>query len=183
MCVFLANGTCVCVDVEYGANTTCSSILKTLIETEELRLPPVATEVFSLWMMSPELGKLFTFLEVRVILALAWLTEVQLKPHHKPVKLHTEWSQLVAKFTKFDGSYSLPEPTLHLRRNAFYNKADEKRLRDPAVIELLYCEAKQNVLVGRYPCDLGEAILLGSFAARITLGNYMPQMHTANFFR
>lgn len=71
MCVFLANGTCVCVDVEYGANTTCSSILKTLIETEELRLPPVATEVFSLWMMSPELGKLFTFLEVRVILALA----------------------------------------------------------------------------------------------------------------
>lgn len=108
---------------------------------------------------------------------------MQLKPHHKPIKVHAEWPQLVTKFTKYDGSYSLPEPTLHLRRNTFYNKNDEKRLRDPAVIELLYYEAKQNVLAGRYPCDLAEAVLLGSFTARITHGNYMPQQHTANFFR
>ena len=172
------------MDVEYGANTTCSSILKTIVETEDLRLPPVAMEVFSLWLMSPELGKQSIILWIHQLLTdLLPKTEVQLKPHHKPAKLHAEWPQLVAKFTKYDGSYSLPEPTLHLRRNTFYNKADEKRLRDPAVIELLYCEAKQNVLIGRYPCDLGEAILLGSFSARINLGNYMPQIHTANFFR
>ena len=57
MCVFLSNGTCVCVDVEHGVNTNSATILKTLIETEELRLPPFALNVFALWMISPELGK------------------------------------------------------------------------------------------------------------------------------
>lgn len=56
VCVFLSNGTCVCVDVEHGINTNSATILKTLIETEELRLPPVAMDVFALWMISPELG-------------------------------------------------------------------------------------------------------------------------------
>jgi|688.fasta_scaffold982421_2 hypothetical protein len=57
VCVFLSNGTCVCVDVEHGVNTNSATILKTLIETEELRLPPFAMNVFALWMISPELGK------------------------------------------------------------------------------------------------------------------------------
>ena len=56
MCVFLSNGTCVCVDVEHGVNTNSATILKTLVETEDLRLPPVAMDVFALWMISPELG-------------------------------------------------------------------------------------------------------------------------------
>lgn len=56
MCVFLSNGTCVCIDVEHGVNTNSATILKTLMEAEELRLPPVALNVFALWMISPELG-------------------------------------------------------------------------------------------------------------------------------
>lgn len=109
--------------------------------------------------------------------------EVQLKPNHKPIKVYNEWSQLVKKFTKQDISLGCPEPTLHLRRNAFYHKNDEMRLRDPGIIELLYCEAKHNVLVGRYPCDLSETFLLGSLVARINLGNFVPQQHTPMFFR
>ncbi|XP_046441277.1 putative FERM domain-containing protein FRMD8P1 [Daphnia pulex] len=164
LCVFLSNGTCVCVDVEHGVNTNSATILKTLIETEELRLPPFAMNVFALWMISPEL-------------------EVQLKPHHKPIKIYAEWAQLVKKFTKYDGNSTLPEPTLHLRRNAFYHRSDEMRLRDSGIIELLYCEAKHHVLVGRYPCDLPETFLLGSLVARINLGNFIPQQHTPMFFR
>lgn len=111
------------------------------------------------------------------------ILEVQLKPHHKPIKIYAEWAQLVKKFTKCDHTTPTPEPTIHLRRNAFYHKSDEMRLRDPAIVELLYCEAKHNVLVGRYPCDLSETFLLGSFVARITLGNFTPQQHTPMFFR
>ena len=109
--------------------------------------------------------------------------EVQLKPHHKPVKVYSEWPKLVRKYTKYDGRHPLSEPVLNLRRNAFYRKNDELRLRDSAVIELLYYEAKHNFLTGRYPRDMTECFLLGALSARIHLGNFVPHHHNANFFR
>ena len=76
------------------------------------------------------------------------------------------------------------EPTLNLRRNAFYHKNDEIRLRDSTIIELLYFEAKHNILVGKYPCsDVSEAIFFASLVARINLGNFVPQQHNPYFFR
>ena len=56
MCVFLSHGTCVCVDIEHGVNTLAANVLKTLVGSDDLRLPPIAMEVFALWMVSPELG-------------------------------------------------------------------------------------------------------------------------------
>lgn len=188
VCVFLSNGTCVCIDVEHGVNTNSATILKTLVEAEELRLPPVALNVFALWMISPELGNglnryyYFSFCFITLFVYL-WFVEVQLKPHHKPIKIYSEWGQLVKKFTKYDGNPALPEPTLHLRRNVFYHRSDEMRLRDSGIIELLYCEARNNVLIGRYPCDLPETFLLGSLVARVNLGNFIPHQHTSMFFR
>ena len=189
MCVFLSNGTCVCVDIEHGVNTLAANVLKTLVGSDDLRLPPIAMEVFALWMVSPELGNnnhhflpLACF-DSMVINRSFLLAEVQLKPHHKPVKLHEEWPQLVRKYTKYDGSSALAEPTMHLRRSVFFHRNDEMRIRDPAIIELLYCECKHNVLIGRYPCELSETYLLGSLVARINLGNFIPQQHTPMFFR
>jgi len=57
------------------------------------------------------------------------------------------------------------------------------RLRDSAIIELLYHEAKRNVLCGRYPRDMSESYLLGGISARIALGNFNPQQHNSTFFR
>ena len=57
------------------------------------------------------------------------------------------------------------------------------RLRDSAIIELLYHEAKRNVLCGRYPRDISESYLLGGISARIALGNFNPQQHNSTFFR
>jgi len=165
VCVFLSNGTCVCVDTENGLHTTAAAILKSLVETEDLNLPPVAADVFALWMVSKEL-------------------EVQLKAHHKPMKLFTDWPKLVRKYTKMDKNMFPSEPTLNLRRNAFYHKNDEIRLRDSTIIELLYFEAKHNILVGKYPCsDVSEAIFFASLVARINLGNFVPQQHNPYFFR
>ena len=87
------------------------------------------------------------------------------------------------KYTKCSGSSAVSDPVLNLRRNAFYHKNDEMRLRDSAIIELLYHEAKRNVLCGRYPRDISESYLLGGFSARIALGNFNPQQHNSTFFR
>ena len=56
VCIFLSNGTCTCVDVEDGNRTSSAHILKSIVETEECRLPPMAIDVFALWMSSPEIG-------------------------------------------------------------------------------------------------------------------------------
>lgn len=112
------------------------------------------------------------------------ITEVQLKAHHKPMKLFTDWPKLVRKYTKIDKNLFPSEPTLNLRRNAFYHKNDEIRLRDSTIIELLYFEAKHNILVGKYPCsDVSEAIFFASLVARINFGNFIPQQHNPYFFR
>ena len=62
--MFLSNGTCVRVDVEDGIHTTSATILKSVIDTEELHLPAVALDVFSLWMVSTEFGNVL----VKIIL-------------------------------------------------------------------------------------------------------------------
>lgn len=55
--------------------------------------------------------------------------------------------------------------------------------RDERVLEMLYAEAKYNIIEGRYPCEMSQYIMLGSIQARIELGPYNPQFHTINFFR
>ena len=99
------------------------------------------------------------------------------------MKIHAEWPKIVKKYTKYDGSYSLSEPVLSLRRNAFLHKNDEMRLRDSSIIELLYFEAKRNVLTGRYPREVSDCIVLGGLSAKISLENITPQLHNPSFFR
>jgi hypothetical protein len=50
-------------------------------------------------------------------------------------------------------------------------------------LDLLYEEAKYNILEGRYPCEVSHYIMLGGIQARIELGPYNPQVHTTQFFR
>lgn len=51
------------------------------------------------------------------------------------------------------------------------------------MLELLYEEAKYNVLEGRYPLEVSHYIMLGGLQARIELGPYNPHLHTPDFFR
>ena len=55
--------------------------------------------------------------------------------------------------------------------------------RDQKLLDLLYEEAKHNILEGRYPCEVSHYIMLGGIQARIELGPYNPQVHTTQFFR
>jgi len=55
--------------------------------------------------------------------------------------------------------------------------------RDHKLLDLLYEEARYNILEGRYPCEVSYYIMLGGIQARIELGPYNPQVHTIQFFR
>lgn len=55
--------------------------------------------------------------------------------------------------------------------------------RDQKIFELLYEEAKFNILEGRYPCETAHYIMLGGIQARIELGPYNPQVHSTHYFR
>lgn len=129
------------MEVEDGASATCAELISTLIEEEDLNLPRQAIEVFSLWMTSP-------------------LLEVQLKPHHKPFYIRREWNHFLQRFSSAPlEKKTLDEPILSMQRNVFLHKRDEVKIRDSKVLELLYEEAKYNILNGRYPCEISDYIM------------------------
>lgn len=55
--------------------------------------------------------------------------------------------------------------------------------RDHRILELLYEEAKHNVLAGRYIMESVHSIMLGGIQARIELGPYNSHTHTVGYFR
>lgn len=55
--------------------------------------------------------------------------------------------------------------------------------RDPRIIELLYEEARHNVLNGRYILEPAHSIMLGGIQARIELGPFNVHTHTISYFR
>ena len=55
--------------------------------------------------------------------------------------------------------------------------------RDHKILELLYEEAKYNILTGRYPCEISDYIMLGGIQARLELGPYDMAIHTPSYFR
>uniref|UniRef100_A0ACB8G9Y4 Uncharacterized protein n=1 Tax=Sphaerodactylus townsendi TaxID=933632 RepID=A0ACB8G9Y4_9SAUR len=56
-------------------------------------------------------------------------------------------------------------------------------IQDEAVLQLLYEEAKYNILEGRYPCDPADCEMLGALVCRLSLGPYDPEQHTACFLK
>ena len=63
------------------------------------------------------------------------------------------------------------------------NKREEVKIRDGKVLELLYEEARYNILTGRYPCEISDYIMLGGIQARLELGPYNPDTHTLSFIK
>lgn len=128
--VYLMTGVFLTMEIEQ--NTTAQQIF-TIVQSEaELGLSrfslSTTTPVFALWMCSSQL-------------------EVQLRPTHKPVELAAKWNYLVNKYSSY-AEDSDEEPLLYFRRNIFLSKSEEEQIKDIKVLELLYAEAKYNVLQG-----------------------------------
>ncbi|XP_066901702.1 FERM domain-containing protein 8, partial [Halyomorpha halys] len=165
VCVYMMTDLALRMEIEDGTNATVQDLVQSITQEEQLRLPRIASTVFTLWMSSG-------------------LLELQLKAHHKPLQIRNKWSVLLAKYAHASESRQRrDEPVLSFKRNVFYPLNQEERIKDEKILELLYAEAKYNILEGRYPCDVTQYIMLGSIQARIELGPYNPQYHTLHFFR
>ncbi|KAL8184053.1 UNVERIFIED_CONTAM: FERM domain-containing protein 8 [Gekko kuhli] len=161
--VYLINDTEVRLTVDNLPSATALELHR--LVRDALRLPECALEVFSLWLVSP-------------------LLEVQLKPKHQPYKVCRQWHELLNRFTS-GSEYEIyeDEPSLQLRRNVFFPKRKELQIQDEGVLQLLYEEAKYNILEGRYPCDPADCEMLGALVCRLSLGPCDPDRHTACFLK
>lgn len=131
--VYLMTGVFLIIEVDQ--NATAQQIFAIVQSEAELGLTRLAlitaTPVFALWMCSSQL-------------------EVQLRPTHKPVELAAKWCYLVNKYSSHRDNSDDEEPLLYFRRNIFLLKAEEEQIKDTKMLELLYAEARYNVLQGKY---------------------------------
>ncbi|XP_012275656.2 FERM domain-containing protein 8 [Orussus abietinus] len=163
--VYIMSGVFLTMEIEKGWTAQqILSVVQSEADLGQARAPPVVGQpVFALWLCSKQL-------------------EVQLRPTHKPLEIAAKWRRLIQKYGAFDEIDE--EPVLHFRRNVFLSRRDEEQIKETKVLELLYAEARNNVLEGRYPCE-GQAryASLGALQARVELGPYNAQTHTLAYFR
>lgn len=165
VCVYLMSDVAFHMELEDGANTTVPEMIQAIISDETLGLPRSAASMFTLWMCSG-------------------LLELQLKSHHRPLAVRAKWPNLLARYAHATESRQRrDEPVLSFQRNVFIPRCRDQRIKDPKILELLYHEARYNILEGRYPCEVNHYIMLGGIQARLELGPYNPQHHTIHFFR
>nr|XP_029712687.1 uncharacterized protein LOC109412399 [Aedes albopictus]XP_029712688.1 uncharacterized protein LOC109412399 [Aedes albopictus]XP_029712689.1 uncharacterized protein LOC109412399 [Aedes albopictus]XP_029712690.1 uncharacterized protein LOC109412399 [Aedes albopictus]XP_029712692.1 uncharacterized protein LOC109412399 [Aedes albopictus] len=165
--VYLMSRIAVHMEIEGTAQCPAQVMLAAALGCEELGITNklLAQSVFGLWMTSP-------------------LLEVQLKPHHRPYAVRVAWSKLLDKHSHGNELEKLSdEPMTTLRRNVFFSKKDEEKIKDPRILELLYEEARHNVLLGRYVMESSHSIMLGGIQARIELGPYNSHTHSTSYFR
>ena len=159
---------------ETGKVTTAGQIKDVVLSRLQL---PSNSDVFSLWLVSKHL-------------------QLQLKPYHCPCKLFKRWSELLTQFTtaSYEDIEAGDEPVLILQRNAFLRIEEERemlsRLRRPEimavdqikmVVNLLYCEARDNVIRGRYSMTVDELHMLAGYQAAINVN--LPDTATIDNLR
>lgn len=129
--IYLMSGVILTMEVEQ--HVTSQEITAMIQSERELGLgrttPSLAQPVFALWLCSRQL-------------------EVQLGSTHKPLELGSRWPRLLAKYGS-DGIQDDEQPVLYFRRNVFLSRSDEEQVKEAKTLELLYAEAKYNVLEGR----------------------------------
>ncbi|XP_050437980.1 putative FERM domain-containing protein FRMD8P1 isoform X2 [Adelges cooleyi] len=151
------------MDLEDSNSTTVSELVDIILKPKNLGLPKMAKNVFTIWMKSNVL-------------------EIQLKPYHKLWTLYQKWSALEDKYCN-EPDKMVVQPLLWFQRNVFFPKKEEEKIKDPKIIELLYAEAKYNVLQGRYPVEVNHCLMLAIIQCRIELGSNNLQQYNSSFFR
>jgi FERM domain-containing protein 8 len=105
----------IAVHMEIEGTAQCPSqvMLAAALGCEELGISNklLAQSVFGLWMTSP-------------------LLEIQLKPHHRPYAVRIAWPSLLEKHTHGNELEKCSdEPMTTLRRNVFYSRRDEEKIK------------------------------------------------------
>uniref|UniRef100_A0A914UIZ4 FERM domain-containing protein 8 n=1 Tax=Plectus sambesii TaxID=2011161 RepID=A0A914UIZ4_9BILA len=165
ICVFLPDNRGIQFAVEGGRMATATCLIE--LVCEHLQIPVgLARNVFALWMMSP-------------------LLEVQLKPHHIALDVRRNWAGLLKKFTNSSQEeIEVDEPLLVFRRNVLLSVENEQDVYyHEKATEVLFLDARDQVLSGRYMCDFDDALHLAAVDMALTLGPFKETHHTLNYIR
>lgn len=105
----------IAVHMEIDGTAQCPAqvMLAAALGCEELGIANklLAQSVFGLWMTSP-------------------LLEIQLKPHNRPYSVRVAWPTLLDKHSHANViEKKLDEPMVTLKRNVFFSKKDEEKIK------------------------------------------------------
>ncbi|TPX43817.1 hypothetical protein SeMB42_g04568 [Synchytrium endobioticum] len=126
----------------------------------------LARKIFSLWMVGKDL-------------------EIQIRPKLDLFQVKQKWPRWMVKYTHFpeaeDPEHPINDASLVFRRNATIPKSVDRKIADDAVLRLLYGEAKENVIAGRYPCTTSDAVTLAGIRMQIIYGDHDGRKHGPGF--
>ncbi|XP_071941502.1 krev interaction trapped protein 1-like [Antedon mediterranea] len=148
------DGSHVVLDVVAGSNTSVAQLLK------QLELPKGCHHVFAIWIASQSL-------------------HLQMRPEHKPILHIRQWDAIVRQLTNYNPDTE--RPVLYLRRDALLTLNDERLIKDPQAIKMLFDECLLNILKAMYPCSDNDAVLLAGIYMQIVYGDHDPKKHKVGF--
>ncbi|ORY47292.1 hypothetical protein BCR33DRAFT_658199 [Rhizoclosmatium globosum] len=140
-------------------DVTCETVCTRIIERQNISAE--ASKLFALWIVGKDL-------------------EIQIRPKTNLVDIVKDWRQLVVKYTHFpqavDPDHMFNRYWLLFRREASVCKKVERELtlKDTIALKMLFGEAKRNIITGRYPCSVKDAINLAALQLQVSIGNYDP---------
>lgn len=104
-----------------------------------------------------------------------WMTngvlDLQIRPKCTLAFVCKKWSRWVEKYTHDSLNVSRPAE-FQIRREAMVTKAQERKVIEEGCVRLLYAEAKDNVISGRYPTTIDDATTLAANCLQVTLGDF-----------
>lgn len=149
--IYLHNDTGIMLKVQDGQNADAKFLFDLLIKELDVKKDDIryVREVFSLWLVSD-------------------LLELQLKPSHVPFKLVCYWEELLEKYVHCnEETRQRDEAVIMLQRNVYVPYSIEETIKDPSLLKLLYCEAKKNIMNGKYPINREDADELAILQTKI----------------
>ncbi|KAI6212897.1 FERM domain-containing protein [Aphelenchoides besseyi] len=151
--IFFTNGKAIQLSVEHGMEAMASDLLPLMAEQLEID-EEVANDALALWLISP-------------------LLEVQLKPHHVAYEVVDKWPMFLRRFTTAKAEeIAFDEPLLVIRRNAQLSIQMELAYQDEyeRLTEVLYFDAKDEYMTGRYVVDVATCVKLAALQLAIEHG-------------
>lgn len=137
------------------------------------------------------------------------MSDLQLKPYHKPLQHLRIWTEIVTDLTVLDPQREMPQ--LFLRRDvrlplevekkvtlgserSFLYEISQKtsrlcyllllnKVEDPLAILILFDEARHCLLKGFFPAPDSKLITLASLLLQIIYGNYESKKHKQGFLK
>ncbi|XP_059145353.1 putative FERM domain-containing protein FRMD8P1 isoform X2 [Physella acuta] len=159
--VFLKDRTGVHFTLEDAPQSKCENLIDLVIN--EQGLPPEASDIFSLWLVSP-------------------IIELRLKKNHNPFTVVQRWDGLCTLYTNAsDKEIQESEPVLMFQRDVFFKREREHLIKNEKILYYLYHEAKFNVLESRYILHEEDYHTLAGIQAIIQMGKYDDKTAIADY--